>query len=218
MAFRNASSIGEADATGPLVPGGHHPAVILIGGQDLVAGLEVDPGDQGLHPLGGVPGDRHLLRIAAELAGQVAADRLDAGLQDVPHVMGRRGVGEPEVAGLRLHHDGRRGADAAVVEVDEAPVGVEGATDLGPVILVAGDLARRPRAGDRAGPRQPRQCIGAEQSRDAQAGHKPSTTRHRSPPRIALPGMVRAIGGPDHRRSGALRPAPVFLPPGLRLP
>jgi hypothetical protein len=42
----------------------------------------------------------------------------------------------------------RRRRDTAVVEVDQRPVGVERALNLGPVQLVLGDLERRPAAGD----------------------------------------------------------------------
>ena len=126
----------DAVAAGALGPRGLGAAVILVGDHDLVAGLQVDAADQGLQALGGVAGDRHLLGVAAELAGQVAADALDAGLQDVPHLVGRGDVGEPQVADHRLQH-GRRGrGHAAVVEVDQGAVGVEGAADLAPVGLI----------------------------------------------------------------------------------
>ena len=76
----------DALAAGALVPGGEHPAVVLVGDDHLVAALQVDAEDQGLHPLGGVARDGELLGVAAELVGQVAADVLDPGLEDAPHV------------------------------------------------------------------------------------------------------------------------------------
>ncbi len=176
-------------AAGPLVPGGLHPAVVLVADHDLVAGLEVDPGDQGLHPLGGVPGDRQLLGVAAELAGQLAADRLDPGFEQVPHVVRRGDVGEPEVADHRLQDGRRRGGDAAVVEVDQGPVGVEGPADLGPVILVAGDGVGGPAPGDLGPADQSGRRVAREDRRRRRArqeappiAHLQGIRLHRRPP------------------------------------
>ena len=63
--------------------------IVLVGDDHLVAALQVDAEDQDLEALGGVAGDRDLLGVAAELVGQVAADALDPGLEDAPHVVGR---------------------------------------------------------------------------------------------------------------------------------
>ena len=130
-------------AAGALVPGVEHPSVVLVGDDDLVAALQVEAQDQGLHPLGGVAGDRQLLGVAAELLGQCPADGLDPRLEHLPHVVGRQLVAEPQVADHLLEHVRRCRADAAVIEVDERPIGVEAALDLRPVIFVAGQVAGR---------------------------------------------------------------------------
>ena len=87
--------------------------------------------------------DRHLLGVAAELRGQVPPHRLDPRLEHVPHVVHRHLVGEAQVADHRLEHVGGSRAAPAVVQVDERAVGVEGALDLRPVSLVAGQVRRR---------------------------------------------------------------------------
>ena len=92
---------------------------------------------------GRVAGDRQLLGVAAELVGQVAAHRLDARLENLPHVVRRQFVAEPEIANHLLEHVAGAGTNAAVVEVDQRAVGVEAALDFRPVILVGGQLAAR---------------------------------------------------------------------------
>ena len=74
----------HAIAAASLIPGRHHPTVVLVGDDDLVASFQVDAGDQRLHPFRCVASDGHLFRIAAELASQLASDRLDSGVEDVP--------------------------------------------------------------------------------------------------------------------------------------
>ncbi len=133
-------NLGQHDAIAPhaLIPAGEHPPVVLVRDQHFVAALEVEPEDQRLERLGGVAGDRHLLGIAAEVAGQVAPHALDPRLQDLPHVSDRELIAEPQVADHRLEHVGGRGTDATVVEVDHRAIGVERALDLAPVRLVVG--------------------------------------------------------------------------------
>ena len=75
-------------AAGALVPGVEHAGIVLVGDDHLVAALEVDAQDQGLHALGGITGDRQLLGVAAELPGECLADGLDPGREHVPHVVG----------------------------------------------------------------------------------------------------------------------------------
>ena len=148
-------------AAGALLPARDHPRVVLVGDDDLVAPLQVDAEDQGLHRLGGVAGDGDLLGVAAELAGQVAAHRLDPGLEDPPHVLHGRLVGEPQVADHLVEDVGRRGADPAVVEVDDGAIDVEAALDL-PTSNPRRRRARRPGSGRRPcrrrrrGPGRPR--------------------------------------------------------------
>jgi hypothetical protein len=65
---------------------------------------------------GGVAGDGHLLRVAAEVARQIAPDALDPGLQHGPHVVDRELVAEPEVPDHGIEHVVGVGT-AAVVEL-----------------------------------------------------------------------------------------------------
>ena len=50
----------------PLPPGGEHPRIVLSGGEDFVARLQVEAELADLQPLGRVPREGDLLRIAAE--------------------------------------------------------------------------------------------------------------------------------------------------------
>ena len=126
----------DAVAPDPLVPGGQHPAVILIGDDHLVAGLEVEAENHRLIGLGGVPDNRHLLGIAAEALRQIAPDTLDPGLEGLPHVDDRELIRKTEIPDHLLEHMGRRRAAAAVVEIHHGAVAVERPLNLSPVVLV----------------------------------------------------------------------------------
>ena len=101
-----------------LLPRIEHARVVLVGGHDLVAGLQVDPELRDLQRLAGIARDGKLLGVAAELGGQLRAHRLDVRLEHLPHVVHRRLVRDVEVPLHRLVDDARAGADAAVVQVD----------------------------------------------------------------------------------------------------
>ena len=140
-----------------LVPGGQHARVILLGRDDLVAGLEVEAVLGDLQGLAGAAGQGHLLDIAAELVGHAPADGLavaghHALVVDGQHV-DHLHVPEDRIQG----HPGHR-AGEAVVEVDELAVELESELDLAPVELVLGHLLGG-HAGDRlAGRLDPRQA------------------------------------------------------------
>ncbi len=164
----------HAFAADALVPRGEHPGVVLVGDDHLVATLQVDSQDQGLHPLRGVSGNGELFRVAAELTGQVAADALDARLQDVPHMQSRHLVGEAQVADHLVEHVAGTGSDPAVVEVDPGPVDIESPLDLRPVVFLSSEFVRRSLSRVFAGPRGPRDRIAAEHGR----GHSPGQANH----------------------------------------
>ncbi len=126
-----------------LLPGGDHSPVVLVGDHHLIALLEVETENHDLVGLGGVAGDGHFLGIAAELAGQVAAHALHPGLEHPPHMVDRQLIGKPEIPDHLLEHVGRRGAAAAVVEIDQGAVVVERPLDFAPVVLVIGQEACR---------------------------------------------------------------------------
>ena len=114
--------------------------IILVGDDHLVAALQVDSQDQGLHPLGGVAGDGEFLGVAAEIASQVAADGLDPRLQHL-HMWW---------AGISLLKRRSRiiwsstwagdGLTPPLLKLIERAVDVEGALDLRPVVFVAGQV------------------------------------------------------------------------------
>jgi len=102
---------------GALVPRGQHAAVVLFGGHDLVARIEIDAVLRDLQRLAGVSSDGHLVGIAAELRRQAAANHLDVPF-DQPTVIDRRLVRVVQVAFVGLVHDHRARAAVAVVEID----------------------------------------------------------------------------------------------------
>ena len=71
-----------------LAPGAQHARVVVGGGEHLVARLQVEAELDGLEALAGVAGDRHLLGVAPELAGEAAAHRLDLRLEELPERQG----------------------------------------------------------------------------------------------------------------------------------
>ncbi len=143
---------GEVDArqldlvaAHPLVPGRQHASVVLLGREDLVAGLQVDAVLRDLERLAGIARDGNFFGIGAELGGEAAAGRLDVALGHAP-VIHRRLVGPVVVALAGLVHHRRGRAGVAVVEVDDGPVEGEGELNLAPVVLVGRHLRGRPAA------------------------------------------------------------------------
>ncbi len=139
----------------PLPPGGQHTPVILVADDDLVAGLEVQPQNHDFVGFRSVPGDRHLLGIAAEILGQVAPHALDAWLEHPPHVIDRELIAELEVPDHLVEHVGRRRRAAAVVEVDHGAIDVESPLDFRPVRLVVRQGVRGTGSGDLGRPHHP---------------------------------------------------------------
>ena len=133
----------DAVAPLPLAEGHQHARIILVGGQDLVAGLEVDAVLHDLVGLAGVAGDRHFLGVAARHLGQVLAHPLDLGIEHIDHGLDRAHVGIGEIAAHRVLHRDRRGTDIAIVEIDDVAIDGEGVADIGPVILVPRHLLGR---------------------------------------------------------------------------
>ena len=123
-----------------LLPGVEHAAVVLVGGEHLVAGREVEAELRDLQRLAGVARDRELLGVAAGARGEPAPHRLAVRLEHLPHVVRRRLVRDVEVALVGLVDDARARRDAAVVQVDDAAVERERELDLAPEGLVAGDV------------------------------------------------------------------------------
>ncbi len=223
MAWRNAATMAAGErrggrerdppdddpvAAGALVPGGHHPAVVLVRRQHLVAPLG------GRSPRSSVCIPSEAFRVMAISSGSQPNSRassrrtaFDPGFEQVPQVMRRGGVGEPEVAGQGVHDDRGRGADAAVVEVDQGsgrrrrPGGSRPSSPRRPATSAAG---RRP--GDRPGLPQPRERISpGTWPPTPRPPRKRSTIRHRVSPRIAHLGRI-------HTKQGAIiadRGAPV---------
>ena len=143
----------EDDPVPPLAlqPRVDHARVVLRGRDDLVARLEIDAEDHVLVRLARVPRDRHLLRVAAELAGQVHPHALHPRLEHAPHVLHGELVAEAQIADHLLDHVRGRRRAAAVVEVDHSAVHVEGTLDLAPVVLIGREAGRRSAARDLRG-------------------------------------------------------------------
>jgi hypothetical protein len=132
----------DAVAARALVPRVQHAAVVLVGRDDLVTRLQVDPELGDLERFTRVARDRKLLGVASECGRQPAPHRLDVGLEDLPHVVHGRLVRQVEVPLERLVHHARARAAPAVVQVDDRPVEREGLLNLPPVRFVCGQLHR----------------------------------------------------------------------------
>jgi hypothetical protein len=135
----------QLDAITPhaLLPGIEHAPVILVRGHDFVAGFQRDAELRNLERLARVPGDGHLFGIAPELRREPAPHGLDVRLQDLPHVIHGRLVGQIEVALQGVVNHARARAAAAVVQIDDRAVQRERLLDLAPVVLVARHACRR---------------------------------------------------------------------------
>ena len=126
-----------------LVPRGQHAAVVLLGGDDLVARLEVEADLRDLQRLAGVARDGDLFRVGAEFRGQPPPGGFDVPL-DQPAVIHRRLVGRVQIPFVRLVDDGGAGTGVAVIEVDERAIERERELDLAPVGFVGRDVLGRP--------------------------------------------------------------------------
>ena len=146
-----------------------HARIVLIGGQDLVAGLQVDAVLRVLQRLAGVARDGHLFGIAAGGGGEMPAHAFDAALQDVDHGVVRPHVAVIEVAPHGLLHGARRRADVAVVQIQDVAVDGEGS---------CGFRSRSPRPGRRLAECVPRRRW---RRRGRARSHCPGT-RPRRPP------------------------------------
>jgi hypothetical protein len=136
----------DHDALAPLALAerGQRSRVVLVGGEHLVARLQIEPEQDRLQRLAGVAGDGDLLRVTAEQRGQARADDLHLRLQHRPHRVGGGLVGPRLVAPQGLLHQPRRRRHAAVVEVHDAGIDVEGGLDDVPQLFVRRRLFRGP--------------------------------------------------------------------------
>ena len=169
-----------------LLPRVEHPPVILVGRQDLVARLQVDPQLRDLQRLAGIPRDGQLLRVAAEFSGQAPSDRLEIRLEHLPHVVDGRLVRDVEVPLERLVDDTRARAHAAVVEIDDRAIERESLADVAPEVLVLGHVVGRPAGG------------GSSRLFDASEQIGPAKRRNRRGRAQGL--QERAAGGSGHAR------------------
>ena len=129
----------NAIAAFALLPGSDHARVILIGGDDFIARIELHAELHDLVGLAGVAGDGDFFGIDAEHLRQAAADGFDAGVEHVPHVIGRVHVLNFEIPDFGIHHRLGCGRDAAVVEVDHVAIDGERMAYIEPEIFVASD-------------------------------------------------------------------------------
>ena len=126
----------------PLPQGGEHARVILSGGENFVARLEVHAHEQSLERLGRVAGDRDFFPIATEHFGQAGANGLALRLEDLPHGVGSGVFLFPDVTHERFGDDARAGRHAAVIQVDDPARDAERFLDGSPVIFVGGRFFR----------------------------------------------------------------------------
>ena len=130
----------DAVAAFALLPGGDHARVILIGGEHFVARLQAPCRVERS------PAPSLALRVMAISSGsqpndsrQPAPHRFDARIENVPHVVRRVQVLHFEIADLGVHHDLRRGRDAAVVQIDHVAIDGERMADVEPEVFIARD-------------------------------------------------------------------------------
>ena len=116
--------------------------IVLLRRDHLVAGRQIDTVLQDLERLAGVARDGQLLRIAAELRGETAANRLDVAIHQTGVVDGRQ-VLHVEVALDGIRDDSRMRAMMPGVQVDQRPIERERLLHFTPVAFVARDVLRR---------------------------------------------------------------------------
>ena len=132
-----------------------HARIVLVGGQHFVAALQVDAVLRILQRFAGVARDGDLFGVAAGGLRQAAAHLLHLVFQNADHGVVRPHVGVFQVAPHRILYRARRGADVAVVEVDDVAIHAEGGADLAPEIFVRGDLFRGAGSGGAGGGAHP---------------------------------------------------------------
>lgn len=147
-------------------PGLEAADVLVVGGQNLVAGPQVQTVGHEVHGLRGVPWHHPSPRLSPEKARQ-------RGLEVVPRDPGRKGGGHPAAVFLhRLdHHAGGR-PEGAVVQVDPVLRNQEGRADVLPERPVLRPSAARPPAPETL------QGPGPRQGGPAQEGQERAAVRH----------------------------------------
>jgi hypothetical protein len=195
MAWRNLErDLLQHDSLAPdaLLPRGDHPSVVLVRDDHFVALLQVETVDHDLVRLARVSDDGDFLGVAPEFLREFASCAFHSRLQDSPHMFNRKFVCELQVSNHLLEHVARRWRDPSVVQIDQGPVGIEGALYLRPVQLVFGNGRRRLASCERVGPEQVREGVLAEhreyRATERETANERSPTRHRhSPRKVRLP-------------------------------
>jgi len=123
-----------------LLPGGDHAGIVLRGGEDLVAGSEVDAKLGDLQRFAGVARDGDAFRISAPHASEARADVFNLGLQVMPHAVAGELVAVTYGFDLRIQDGGRRGGHAAIIEIEDGGIVAVGAANGLPVGFVDGDF------------------------------------------------------------------------------
>ena len=145
--FRRQFHVGvrqfDALAEFALPPGVEHVRVVVFGQNHLVAALEREAENDGVEGFGGVAVDGNFIGANARQRGQLLAEGFAALVHDAPHVVTGGFVGVVVVAFQGVLHGFGRGADAAVVEVEQRRRSRKRLLNRYPVIFVAGGLFRR---------------------------------------------------------------------------
>jgi len=118
----------DSPASSQMLPADHAPAVLVVGGEDLVARLQVEPLGDHVHALGGIARHGDFVRGGIEKLGRPGR-HLIPGSKAVVH----RVAFELAHAGAnRVDHHAGRGSHAATVEVDQAGIEEELLTNAFP--------------------------------------------------------------------------------------
>ena len=130
----------EPDAVAALAlsEGREHAGVVLIGGEDFVAGFEVEAELGDFEGFAGITSDGDLFGVDTGSFGDHAAGGFDFGFEFPDHGVIRAHVGVVEVAAHGFLDAARGGAGVAVVEVDDGAVSGEFVADAGPEVFVSG--------------------------------------------------------------------------------
>ncbi len=130
-------------ARDPLFPRVEHPPIVLRRRQHFVARREIDAELRDLQRLAGVARQRQFLGVDADVGGEAAADGFLVRLEHLPHVINGRLVRDVQVALEGFVDDARAGADAAVVQIGDAPIDREPKLNFTPERFVFGDILGR---------------------------------------------------------------------------
>ena len=114
--------------------------IVLIGGQDLVAGLQIQAEFRDLQGFAGIAREHNFVRADSGQFGHHAFRRCHARVEFPDHGVIRPHVAVIEIPAHGLLHRSRRRTHVTVVEVDDRAVRREFIADRDPEIFVSRDF------------------------------------------------------------------------------